>query len=83
VGASNCSPLLLGGYLYSFSGPAGCLRADSGEVVYQERLTRLGPEYSPPATRRIFLSTRPHASLGSAARSRAARSHRPRSAAAA
>jgi len=60
VGASNCSPLLAGDYLYFFSGQACCLRADTGEVVYQERLAGLGPEYSSPvlAEGKIFLFTR-------------------------
>jgi outer membrane protein assembly factor BamB len=60
VGASNCSPLLLGDYLYSFSGQACCLRVDTGEVVYQERLADLGAEYSSPvaADGKVFLFTR-------------------------
>jgi outer membrane protein assembly factor BamB len=60
AGASNCSPLLVGDYLYLFSGQATCLRADTGKVVYQERLAGLGPEYASPAAAgdSIFLFTR-------------------------
>jgi outer membrane protein assembly factor BamB len=60
VGASNCSPVLVGPHLYLYSGQACCLRADTGEVVYQERLAGLGPEYASPvvADGKLFLFTR-------------------------
>jgi outer membrane protein assembly factor BamB len=60
VGASYCSPVLAGDYLYFFSGQAHCLRADTGEVVFQQRLADVGQEYSSPvaASGRIYLFTR-------------------------
>jgi hypothetical protein len=60
VGASYCSPLLVGPHLYFFSGQAHCLRADTGAIVYQERLAGLGQEYSSPvaADGKIYLFTR-------------------------
>ncbi len=60
VGASNCSPVLSGDHIYFFSGLAHCLRADNGEVVYQERVPGLGAEYSSPvvADGKIYLFTR-------------------------
>jgi outer membrane protein assembly factor BamB len=60
AGASNCSLLLAGPYLYLCSGQACCLRADTGEVVYQKRLAGLGAEYSSPvaADGRFFLFMR-------------------------
>jgi outer membrane protein assembly factor BamB len=60
VGASYCSPVLAGDYLYFFSGQAHCLRADTGEIVFQQRLADVGPEYSSPvvADGRIYLFTR-------------------------
>ena len=60
VGASFTSPVLAGGRLYFFSGMAHCLKADTGEVVFQERLTGLGSEYSSPvaADGKIYLFTR-------------------------
>jgi outer membrane protein assembly factor BamB len=61
VGASNCSPVLACDHLIFFSGQATCLRADTGEVVYQERLAGLGAEYASPvvvADGKLFLFTR-------------------------
>jgi hypothetical protein len=60
VGASFCSPLLVGDHLYFFSGLAHGLRADTGAVVFQERLPGLGQEYSSPvaADGKIYLFTR-------------------------
>ncbi len=60
VGASYCSPVLVGDQLYFFSGRACCLRADTGAVVFQEPLDGLGTEYASPvaADGKIFLFTR-------------------------
>jgi outer membrane protein assembly factor BamB len=60
VGASYTSPVLAGDHLYFFSNLAYCLRADTGEVVFSERLAGLGQEYSSPvaADGRIYLFTR-------------------------
>ena len=60
VGASYTSPVLVGDRLYFFSGFAYCLRTDTGEVVFQERLPALGNEYASPvvADGRIYLCTR-------------------------
>lgn len=60
AGASYCSPLLLGDRLYYFSGVAGCLKLDTGAIVFQERLASLGTEYSSPvaADGKIYLFTR-------------------------
>jgi hypothetical protein len=60
VGASFSSAVLVGDHLYFFSGMAHCLRADTGEVLFQERLAGLGQEYSSPvaADGKIYLFTR-------------------------
>jgi outer membrane protein assembly factor BamB len=60
IGATNCSPILVGDYLYFFSMRACCLRADTGAIVFQEPLAGLGPEYPSPvaADGRIYLVTR-------------------------
>jgi outer membrane protein assembly factor BamB len=60
AGASYCSPLLIGDRLYYFSGVAGCLKADTGAIIFQERLAALGTEYSSPvsADGKIYLFTR-------------------------
>jgi hypothetical protein len=60
AGASYCSPLLIGERLYYFSALAGCLKADSGAIVYHDRLASLGTEYSSPvlADGKIYLFTR-------------------------
>ncbi len=60
VGASYTSPVLVGDRFYFFSGFAYCLKADTGEVVFQERLPALGNEYASPvvADGRIYLFTR-------------------------
>jgi outer membrane protein assembly factor BamB len=60
VGASYCSPVLVGDYLYYASGQVCCLRADTGQVVFQERLAGLGQEYSSPvaAEGRVYVFTR-------------------------
>jgi outer membrane protein assembly factor BamB len=60
IGATNCSPVLVGDYLYFFSGRACCLRADTGAIVFQEPLAGLGMEYPSPvaADGKIYLVTR-------------------------
>jgi outer membrane protein assembly factor BamB len=60
VGASYCSPTLVDGRLYYFSGLATCLKAETGETVFQERLAGLGQEYGSPtaADGKVFLFTR-------------------------
>jgi outer membrane protein assembly factor BamB len=60
AGASYCSPVLVGDQLYYFSESAYCLKADSGEIVYQERLAGLGREYASPvvADGKIYVPTR-------------------------
>jgi hypothetical protein len=60
IGASYCSPILVGEHLYFFSGQACCLRADDGQIVFQERLAELGTEYGSPvaADGKIYLFTR-------------------------
>lgn len=60
VGASYTSPVLAGDHFYFFSGFAYCLRVDTGEVVFQERLPGLGNEYASPvvADGKIYLFTR-------------------------
>jgi outer membrane protein assembly factor BamB len=60
VGASYTSPVLVGEHFYFFSAFAYCLKADTGEVVFQERLPGLGPEYASPvvADGKIYLFTR-------------------------
>lgn len=60
AGANHCSPVLYGDFLYYISGRVWCLRADTGEVVYQERLYGAGTEYSSPvaADGKLFAFTR-------------------------
>jgi hypothetical protein len=60
VGASYCSPVLVGEHFYYFSTAAYCLRADNGETVYQQRLTGVATEYASPvfADGRIYVPTR-------------------------
>jgi outer membrane protein assembly factor BamB len=48
VGASYTSPVLVNDRFYFFSAFAYCLKADTGEVVFQERLPGLGNEYPSP-----------------------------------
>jgi outer membrane protein assembly factor BamB len=50
----------VGDQLYYFSESAYCLKADSGEIVYQERLAGLGREYASPvvADGKIYVPTR-------------------------
>lgn len=60
AGASYCSPLLVGEYLFYVSNGVTCLRADNGEIVFQERLGATGPEYPSPvvADGKIIAPTR-------------------------
>lgn len=60
VGASYTSPVLVGDRFYFFSALAHCLKADTGEPVFQERLPGLGNEYPSPvvADGRIYFLAR-------------------------
>ena len=60
VGASYCSPLLIGEHLYFFSGQATCLNRKTGEVITQNRLDGVTGLYSSPivADGKIYLFTR-------------------------
>src|SRR5439155_23758884 len=60
AGANHCSPVLYGDFLYYISGQAWCLRADTGAVVYQERLYSAATEYSSPVAGdgKLFAFTR-------------------------
>jgi outer membrane protein assembly factor BamB len=60
VGASYCSPLLIGERLYFFSGQATCLNRNTGEVIAQNRLDGVVQLYSSPieANGKIVLFTR-------------------------
>jgi outer membrane protein assembly factor BamB len=60
VGASYCSPLLIGERLYFFSNLATCLNAATGKVIAQNRLDGVTQLYSSPivAGGKIYLFTR-------------------------
>jgi outer membrane protein assembly factor BamB len=60
VGASYCSPLLIGERLYFFSGQATCLNRATGEIVTQNRLDGINQLYSSPivADGKIYVFTR-------------------------
>jgi outer membrane protein assembly factor BamB len=60
IGASYCSLVLAGEHLYYANGQFCCLRADTGQIVFQERLAGLGAEYSSPvaADGKLYLFTR-------------------------
>lgn len=60
VGASYCSPLLIGDRLYFFSGQATCLNRKTGEIIAQNRLDGVAQLYSSPieAGGKIVLFTR-------------------------
>jgi outer membrane protein assembly factor BamB len=62
AGATLCSPVLYGEYLYWVSGQVWCLRADTGAVVYQQRLYETRNEYGSPvaADGKLFAFTRRH-----------------------
>jgi outer membrane protein assembly factor BamB len=55
-----CSPVLYGDHLYWVNGGAWCLRADTGRIVFQERLYEARQEYSSPvaADGKLFVFTR-------------------------
>ncbi|MCO6459627.1 MAG: PQQ-binding-like beta-propeller repeat protein [Pirellulaceae bacterium] len=62
-GSNVTSPIYLDGHLYWMSdqlGIACCAKADSGELVYQERLSRAGQVYASPivAEGRLYYLTR-------------------------
>jgi outer membrane protein assembly factor BamB len=48
TGAGICSPVLAGDYLFWVSGQVSCLRADTGRVVFQQRLYDARGEYASP-----------------------------------
>ena len=60
AGANHCSPVVYGDFLFYISGQACCLRADTGAIVYQERLYSAATEYSSPiaADGKLFAFTR-------------------------
>lgn len=60
AGTGISSPVLDGAYLYWFGGQAGCLRADTGQVVYREKLYAPGQEYASAvaADGRLFFFSR-------------------------
>lgn len=45
AGANQCSPVLVGDHLYWVNGIAWCLKAETGQVVFQERLYTGRQEY--------------------------------------
>jgi outer membrane protein assembly factor BamB len=59
-GTNHTSPLLYDGRLYYVSGLVTCLRADTGKVVFEERLYDARMEYDSPvaAEGRIYVFTR-------------------------
>jgi outer membrane protein assembly factor BamB len=59
-GTNHTSLLLYKGRLYYFSGLAACLKADTGAVVFQERLYDAQQEYDSPvvADGKIYMFTR-------------------------
>jgi outer membrane protein assembly factor BamB len=60
LGASYCSPLVVGDRLFFFSGQAICLNRHTGDVVKQERLEGVTQLYSSPivAGGKIYVFTR-------------------------
>ena len=60
VGASYCSPLVIGERLFFFSGQATCLNRITGELIAQNRLDGVTQLYSSPivADNKIYLFTR-------------------------
>jgi outer membrane protein assembly factor BamB len=59
-GGNHATPLLYGPHLYCVNGFVWCLRADSGKVVYQQRLYDSRGEYPSPvaADGKIYAPTR-------------------------
>jgi outer membrane protein assembly factor BamB len=47
-GVNNCSPVIAGDNLYWISGQVWCLKADTGKIVFQERLYPVRQEYASP-----------------------------------
>jgi len=62
AGGGLASPLLVGEHVYFIAGPVWCLRADTGKIVYFERLYDAKQEYASPvaADGKIILFTRRH-----------------------
>jgi outer membrane protein assembly factor BamB len=60
AGGNFNSPVVHGAYLYCIDGMAICLRADTGKVVYKERLYESRGEYVSPvvAGDKVFMLTR-------------------------
>ena len=60
AGGGLASPLLVGDHLYFIAGTVSCLRADTGKIVYTERLYDAKQEYASPvaADRKVILFTR-------------------------
>lgn len=60
AGSGICSPVAHGGFVYFVDGSANCLDAESGKVVYKERLYDGRGEYASPvvADGKIFALTR-------------------------
>jgi outer membrane protein assembly factor BamB len=60
VGGNHTSPVLYDDFLYCVGGTVSCVRADTGQVVYQERLYDARQEYPSPvaADGKIILPTR-------------------------
>lgn len=61
-GGNHASPLLYGPYLYCVNGFVWCMRADTGKLVYQQRLYDSRGEYPSPvaADGKIYAPTRRH-----------------------
>jgi outer membrane protein assembly factor BamB len=62
AGGGLASPLLLGEHVYFIAGTVWCVRADTGKIVYSERLYDANQEYASPvgADGKIILFTRRH-----------------------
>jgi outer membrane protein assembly factor BamB len=60
VGVGVCSPVLYGEHLYWVSGEVCCLRADTGRIVFRERLYEARQEYASAvaADGKLFAFTR-------------------------
>ena len=65
-GAAGSSPIIVGDYVYRASNPGffKCWKLATGELVYEERLTKISPCASPIATpdgRHLLRQPRPRA----------------------
>lgn len=62
VSAGVTTPVLYGDHLFWVNGQAVCLRADTGKVVYRERLYEARPEYASAvvADGKLYAFTRQH-----------------------